>query len=119
MEIRALVDSWFQKWESGDFQNLPIAEDFQHTSPYGIISGKGPYLELVAANLDKFLGHKFIIHDQIYEGNRGCIRYTALKDDFRLEVSEWHYERNGLIQEIVAHYNIEGEISEARKLNMD
>ena len=119
MKIRELVQSWFDKWESGDFPNLPIAEDFQHTSPYGVISGKDAYLDLVKANLDKFLGHQFMIHDQIFEDHRACIRYTALKEDFRLEVSEWHYEKNGLIQEIVAYYNIEGEISEARKLNID
>lgn len=116
--MKELVESWFDNWETGDFMNLPISEDFRHTSPYGVIEGKESYLDLVRANLDKFLGHQFVLHDQLYESDRACIRYTAIKDDFQLEVSEWHYQRDNKIQEIVAYYNIEGEISEERKLNM-
>ncbi len=119
MNTKQLVKSWFDKWESGDFLDLPISGDFQHTSPYGVISGKQQYLELVQANVDKFLGHRFVIHDEFYGHDRACVRYTTMKDDFRLEVSEWHYLGQGLIKEIVAYYNIEGEISEARRLNME
>jgi len=32
-------------------------------------------------------------------------------------MSEWYYVSDGQIDEIVAHYNIEGEISEERKLS--
>ena len=84
-----------------------------------MISGRPQYLDLVRANLDKFLGHRFVIHDELYENDRACVRYTAIKDLFRLEVSEWHYLDQGLIKEIVAYYNIEGEISEERKLKME
>ena len=117
MGIKELVHLWFEKWETGDFLNLPISDNFRHTSPYGLIIGKKDYVELVESNKDKFLGHRFEIHDKIYSEGKACIRYTAVQDDFRLEVSEWHYEKNGLIEEIVAYYNIEGEISEDRQLS--
>ena len=42
--------------------------------------------------------------------------YTAKQEDFELEVTEWHYVKNNLIQKIIAYYNIPGEIREDRKL---
>ena len=115
--MKTLVKRWFDKWTQGDFLNLTISDDFRHTSPYGLIDGKENYINLVDANKKKFLGHKFEILDELYEKDRACVRYTAIKDDFTLEVSEWHYFGNGQIKEIFAYYNIEGEISEGRKLS--
>lgn len=116
MKSRSLVKAWFEKWETADYLNLPVTDSFKHTSPYGTITGKSTYLNLVKANLDKFLGHKFEIHDELYGDTAACVRYTAIKEDFTLHVSEWYYFKNELIDEIVAYYNIEGEISEERKL---
>ncbi len=117
MKIQELVKDWYAKWNSGDFFNLPLAEGFKHTSPFGTVDGKKAYLDLVQENKDKFLGYKFIIHDALYEGNRGCVRYTAKQgEDFSLDVSEWIYTENELIKEIVAYYHI-GEIREERKYN--
>ncbi len=118
MNAEITAKKWFEAWEKGDFLKLPISDDFVHTSPYGTIESKSAYLQVVMANRDKFLGHEFKIHDTIYAGDKASIRYTAIKDDFRLDVSEWHYSHDGIIDKIVAYYNIEGEISEARKLEM-
>ncbi|MGI9547140.1 MAG: nuclear transport factor 2 family protein [Flavobacteriaceae bacterium] len=118
MNTEKLLKKWFEIWEHGDFLQLPIADDFRHTSPYGTIEGKQAYIRLVEANKIKFLGHRFIIHDELYNKDRASVRYTATKGDFRLEVCEWHYIKGGLIEEIVAYYNIEGEINEERKLDI-
>ncbi len=115
MEMKALVSDWFEKWDQGDFQNLPIAEKFNHTSPFGTIEGRKSYLELVDQNRDKFLGYQFEIHDQIYLQDKACVRYTATQGDFNLDVSEWYYMQHGLIEKIIAYYHI-GEIREDRKL---
>lgn len=117
MEIKDLVKSWFKKWDEGDFLNLPIAETFKHTSPFGTINGKKAYLNLVQENKDKFLGHVFKLHDELYENDRGCVRYTSTKGkDFILDVSEWYYVKDNLIEEIIAYYHI-GEIRDERKLS--
>ena len=115
MDSKALVTTWFEKWEQGDFYNLPVSDNFKHTSPFGTIPGKRKYLELVEANKEKFLGHRFEIHDQIFNSHKACVRYTAIQGDFKLDVSEWYYIKNGLIEEIIAYYHI-GEIREERKL---
>ena len=57
----------------------------------------------------------FKIHDEIFENDRACIRYTAIQGNFNLDVSEWYYFNNDLIETIVA-YNHIGEIRGERKL---
>lgn len=117
MNSKQLVKEWFDKWESGNFLNLPIAENFRHTSPYGTIEGRQNYINLVEVNKEKFLGHQFVLHDELYETQKACVRYTAIQGDFSLDVSEWYFIAEDQIQEIVAYYNIPGDISEGRKLN--
>ncbi len=115
MSARALVEKWFEKWESGDFHELPITDNFSHTSPFGTTEGRDAYVQLVESNKDKFLGYRFKIHDAIYGDNNACVRYAAVQNDFRLDVSEWYYFKDDLIESIVAYYHI-GEIREDRKL---
>ncbi|MDH7444354.1 nuclear transport factor 2 family protein [Aquimarina sp. 2201CG14-23] len=117
MDLKELVEKWFNIWEEGDFLELPISDNFKHTSPYGTIEGKRAYINLVEANKDKFLGHHFEIHDTIYGVDRACVRYTAKQGDFTLDVSEWYFPKDSLIEEIIAYYNIAGDIPDERKLS--
>ncbi|MDN3667822.1 nuclear transport factor 2 family protein [Echinicola jeungdonensis] len=117
MDAKKVISTWFDLWKSGDFLKLPLSENFIHTSPYGTIKGKTRYLQLVEANKNKFLNHKFEIHDILHEKDKVCVRYTAIQENFRLEVSEWHYVKDGLIEKVIAYYNIPGEIREDRKIN--
>jgi hypothetical protein len=116
MDVKTIVKKWFDTWEEGSYRDLPISEHFKHTSPFGTIDGRKRYLALVEENKDKFLGQRFELHDEIYERGKACVRYTAKQgDSFRLDVSEWYYMKDGLIEEIVAYYHI-GEIRDERKL---
>ncbi len=115
MYIKDLIHEWFDTWEQGDFLSLPVSDDFTHTSPFGKIEGKAEYIKLVESNKDKFLGYKFVIHDTLYSTDHVCVRYTAVQGDFKLDVSEWYYIKDQLIQEIIAYYHV-GEILEERKL---
>jgi predicted enzyme related to lactoylglutathione lyase len=111
-----LIQEWFEKWEKGSFFDLPISEDFKHTSPFGTIEGKKAYIDLVNKNQDKFLGYSFEILDDIYETDKACVRYIARQGrDFKLNVSEWYYIKDNLIHEIVSYYHI-GEIRKEREL---
>ena len=116
MNGKQLVMTWFRKWEEGDFLNLPISENFKHTSPFGTIDGKAEYLKLVKANEDKFLGYQFEIKDLLYDNEKACTRYIAIQGDFKLDVSEWYTFKDECIEEIIAYYHI-GEIREDRKLD--
>lgn len=107
MTNQQLVQDWFGKWETGDFENLPLTNDFTHTSPYGTIKGKQAYVQLVAANKEQFLGHRFEIHDELCGEHSACVRYTARQGDFSLQASEWFYFKEGLIASIVSYYNVD------------
>ncbi len=114
--MEQLVKQWFDRWTNGDFYNLPISNNFKHISPFGMIQGKKAYLEVVLENKDKFLGYTFEIHDAIYRTNNACVRYTVRQGkDFSLDVSEWYYSKDNLIDKIVAYYHI-GEIRDDRKI---
>ncbi|MGX1929050.1 nuclear transport factor 2 family protein [Flagellimonas sp. 2504JD4-2] len=114
--MEKLVEQWFAKWREGDFLNLPITNNFKHTSPFGTINGKEAYINLVQENKDKFLGYVFEIHDALYESDKACVRYTAKQgQDFSLDVSEWYYVKDGLIEEIIAYYHI-GDIKAEREI---
>ena len=115
MELEKLIKQWFEKCEKGDFLNLPISKNFNHTSPFGTIKGKDKYISLVEANKDKFLGYHFEIHDRIYNKDKACVRYSAIQGDFNLDVSEWYYMKNNLIESVIAYYHI-GQIRDERKL---
>lgn len=62
---------------------------------------------MAETNKDKFLGHRFELFDEFYDEDNASVRYTAIKEDFSRNVSEWYFFKNGKIEE---------EISEARKL---
>ena len=115
MDAKILVKEWFEKWEAGDFLNLPISEQFKHTSPFGTISGKKQYLDLVQENREKFLGYRFEILDALYEEEKACVRYRGVQGEFVLDVSEWYYLKNALIDQVIAYYHI-GDIREERQL---
>lgn len=116
MNIQLLVRKWFEKWEVGEFLDLPISENFKHTSPYGVIEGKKEYLSLVVANMDKFAGQRFSLHDELYGENKACVRYTVVQDDLTFGVSEWYFAKNGLIEEIMVYYNMDHMNAEERAL---
>lgn len=113
--MQQLVQQWFDCWQRGEPESLPITPTFCHTSPFGEIKGKEAYLALVNANRDKFLGQQFELHDEIYTPTHACVRYTATQQDFSLAVSEWYYPKNGLIDAVIAYYHI-GEIRAERSL---
>jgi hypothetical protein len=117
METANLIQQWYSLWESGNFKTLPITNSFEHTSPYGTITGKKDYLALAEANQDKFLGNTFNIHQTLIEKETACVRYTMHGRNFDMEVTEWFFMKNQLIDRVIAYYNIEGEINEDRKLN--
>ena len=76
MSVEHIVKKWFAIWDQGNIQDLPLADNFTHTSPYGTVPSKQAYLDIVDANKSLFLDNHLDIHESIYESDRACIRYT-------------------------------------------
>ena len=103
--VEQLINQWFDIWSNGNFEDLPLSQDFRHTSPYGIVEGKDSYLNLIEKNKSSFLGNQFKVHEVIYSEDKASVRYT-MNDS--MEISEWFYLKDDLINEVVSYYNIKG-----------
>ncbi|NNL55265.1 MAG: nuclear transport factor 2 family protein [Woeseia sp.] len=103
------VSRWFDCWNSGVIDDLPITDDFRHTSPFGTIETKARYLEIVNKNTDAFLGNKLTVLKQIADGDKVCVQFRQSRDDdpeFEMIVCEWYVLDRGRIKEIESFYNI-------------
>jgi SnoaL-like domain len=106
MELRTWVRQWFDCWEDGDYHDIPVTDDFIHTSPYGTIRGREAYIGLVDANRDDFLGYRFEVLDEIHTEDIACVRYAARSGDFTLEASEWFFAGDGGIARIISYFDV-------------
>ncbi len=77
MNNETLVRHWFEHWEEGNFMDLPLTNEFTHTSPFGVIQGKDSYLNIVESNREKFLGYQFDIKDELHGESSSCVRYIG------------------------------------------
>lgn len=103
------VAQWFACWNSGNVDELPITDDFRHTSPFGTIETKARYLDIVNKNRKSFLGNKLTVLTQIVDGNVACVQFLQTRDDdpaFEMKVSEWYFLEGDRIREIESFYNI-------------
>lgn len=95
--------------------NCLLQAIFEYYSPFGIISGKENYIQLVKENEEKFLNYNFHIQDQLFSTQVVCVRYTCTQKDFSLDVSEWYNFEDNLIHKVYAYYHI-GAVRSDRQL---
>ncbi len=103
------VAQWFACWNSGVIDDLPITDDFRHTSPFGTIETKSRYLEIVNRNRESFLGNRLTLLKYIVDGNDACVQFRQTRDDdpgFEMTVCEWYVLDGDRIREIQSFYNI-------------
>ena len=107
-DLHPAVRKWFECWEAGDVDALPITEDFSHTSPFGTIEPKDRYLEIVRKNTKDFLGNRLTVLRQIREGDNVCVQFEQKNENTGLEmtVCEWYSIQGDLIKEIQSFYNV-------------
>ncbi|WP_422105193.1 nuclear transport factor 2 family protein [Winogradskyella sp.] len=107
-EIHPIVEKWLSCWKNGNIEDLPITEDFSHTSPFGTIAPKSKYMDIVLKNRKDFLGNTLTVIKQIQEGNNVCIQFEQHNKNTGLEmaVCEWYQIEGNLIKDIRSFYNI-------------
>ena len=70
IDVHPVVKKWLSCWETGKLEDLPIQDDFCHTSPFGTIETKKHYLEIVEKNKADFLGNTLTVVAQIQQDNK-------------------------------------------------
>ena len=106
--LHPIVAKWFDCWETGKVEDLPVTEDFSHTSPFGTIEPKSKYMDIVLKNKKDFLGNTLTVTKQIAEGNNVCVQFDQKNKNTGLEmtVCEWYVIEGDLIRNIRSFYNI-------------
>ncbi|NVJ60384.1 MAG: nuclear transport factor 2 family protein [Gammaproteobacteria bacterium] len=106
--IDPVVAKWFACWERGDTDDLPISDDFEHTSPFGTIKTKLRYLEIVNKNKKDFLGNSLKVTKQIKQEGDVCVQFEQKNKNTGLEmtVCEWYEIEDNKIKRIRSFYNI-------------
>ncbi|WP_353777713.1 nuclear transport factor 2 family protein [Winogradskyella sp. 3972H.M.0a.05] len=106
--INPIVKKWIECWSNGNIEDLPITEDFSHTSPFGTITPKSKYMDIVLKNREDFLDNTLTVIKQIEEGNNVCVQFEQKNANTGLEMSvcEWYSIEGNLIKEIRSYYNI-------------
>jgi ketosteroid isomerase-like protein len=101
---RKFVDAWFGAFRDKDISTLErtLAEDFVHTSPYGVIRGRQAYLDLVRENAEAFFSPIIENLDVIEGGDKLSVRYLLDENP----ACDCIYVRNGQISEIYSYYHV-------------
>ena len=101
---KTLADAWFDAFREKDISILEqnLAEDFTHTSPYGAIKGKEPYLDLVRENPEAFFSPVIEILDVIEGDDSFAVRYLVNGNP----ACDCIYGREGQISEILSYYHV-------------
>lgn len=107
-DVHPIVKKWFDCWNTGNIDDLPIAEDFRHTSPFGTIASKQRYLEIVNKNKADFLSNTLTLINHLAQGNEVCVQFEQQNSNTGLEmtVCEWYVIQGRLIKEIRSFYNV-------------
>lgn len=77
-KIEQLSRRWILVWNDGDPATLPLAEDFRHASPYGVLEGREHYLEVVVPMARQNVA-KLTIEDVLVSGSQSVVRYLVAK----------------------------------------
>lgn len=106
--IHPIVQKWINCWRTGNIEDLPITDDFCHTSPFGVIDSKAKYLDIVGKNKKDFLGNQLIVLKQIQQGNSVCVQFEQKNANTGLDmmVCEWYELQDNKIKAIRSFYNI-------------
>jgi ketosteroid isomerase-like protein len=103
-EVDGLTRQWILVWNDGDPATLPLAPDFQHTSPYGHIEGRERYLDWVLPLATKNVA-KLTIEDVLVSGNQSVVRYqNRLASGETMRACDWLTFSNGELTQVRSYY---------------
>ena len=103
-DAEQLARAWIEGWIAGTPENIPLADDFVHSSPFGTVSGRDRYLDWVrpmaaqnvaSLNILKTLGGK----------SEAAIWFEMKTPGGVVQVCDWVESKNGEIVAITSFYD--------------
>ncbi len=101
-----LARGWIEAWIRMDMEWLRerLAPDFVHTSPFGRLEGRDPYLQTVEPMARKSV-QELVIRDLIASGNQAAIWFENRTPKGVVDSCDWVRIENDRIQEIRSFYD--------------
>ncbi len=100
----ALAKAWIDGWNAGQPDQIPLAEDFAHTSPFGTIEGREKYLEIVKPLAQKNVQNLTIRRLLGGEGE-AVIWFEMATPNGTVAVCEWIQTNDNQITSIHSFYD--------------
>ena len=98
-----LVEAYLQSIVKKDFNNLNLAEEFKHSSPFGVIYNVPDFIE--ACKLIVSQTKAIEIQRHIAQGNTVCVHYEAVTLGGRMPMTEWFTIKDGKITDIKVYFD--------------
>lgn len=111
-DAKLLAETWLTCWKEGRPDDIPLAEDFVHVSPFGRIEGRRNYLDTV-----KPLAAKTVVRIEVKRTiaapGEAAILYDTVAPDHTRGAVDWVFVKDGEITEIHSFYDA-SKIAEAK-----
>ncbi len=101
-----LARGWIEAWIRMDMEWLRerLAPDFVHTSPFGRLEGRNPYLATVEPMARKSV-QELVIRDVIASGNQAAIWFENRTPNGVVQSCDWVRVENDRIEEVRSFYD--------------
>lgn len=100
----ALARAWIERWNEGEPDLIPLAEDFKHTSPFGCVEGRRKYLDWVKPLAAENVSELRILRT-LADGNEATIHFEMQTAKGPVQVCDWVVVDDGRITEIHSFYD--------------
>jgi SnoaL-like domain len=103
-EAERLARAWIDGWNAGLPDDIPLAKNFVHTSPFGTVTGREKYLEWVRPMAAKNVTSLKIIRTLAGDGE-SAIWFEMMTPNGLVQVCDWVQTHNGEIIAITSFYD--------------
>lgn len=104
MTAEELARLWIERWNAGDPDSIPLAEEFKHTSPFGCVEGREEYLEWVKPLAARNVAGLRIVRT-LGSADEAVIHFEMETPQGPVQVCDWVVARDGEIKEIHSFYD--------------
>jgi hypothetical protein len=103
-ESERLARAWIDGWNAGRPEDIPLASDFTHVSPFGVIKGRDEYLAKVKPMAAKNVTSLEIVRVLSVDGE-SAIWYEVTTPNGLLQACDWIQTGNEEILAVTSFFD--------------
>jgi len=103
-DAERLARAWIQGWIDGKPDDIPLAENFTHSSPFGTVSGRQKYLDWVKPLAEKNVQELSIVKT-LGDDTEAVIWFEMTGPEGPVPSVDWIHTENGEITAIHSFYD--------------